>query len=1082
MIKILKEIKLEQYIELFEKEGIDSIEDFLDYEDEDLLELGIKKPHIKRLRRATKSENKNWNEFINDTDMWNKFTLESNIPIISHEYLRIKQLLSDKMYFGVLLQIKDFLEILLKFPILIIINEKFNLKSLTDKEKMLIILSLDKPLSLGHWYELGNYIKKHKFIDDEELYSLIVHILKLYNKHNIIKWRNEEIGHGALSLENDKEFQKDIADKIKIIKLFLDNNIVIIKHLFERYINYISLPFFNRIDEKIYFFDTYLKRKDKTFHLNYCYGKKIVFNAPDFKNFLSSCERDENIEEIKISDIMLVEDEQKLEKLETITDFESPNYLIQWLNNVLNSFEKGNILLQMERGTGKTTFCKGLDQLSLNKINLQEDILIRSFYINDIYRYSLGDFIAEISYFILNKELQGNILVDKFKGKLPTLNNESQSSDLAYMLNWYKEKYNVEKLLLIIDGIDEIPFIDNKKTIFDILPSNNELDEGIYIMITSRTNEEITPISIEKLNSIFFINHQMIYKESLENIKFLQNFIKKSKNIDEKLSLELIKKADYKILYLNLLKEIIISNNELNIDFIESNEYIIDYYLKNIKNKYGDKYYESIFKLLCLLVSQFEELDIYEIMGLNDEAVLNLKLIANLFDLRSFIKKTRSERGNLFSINHIQLKNYFLTKYQNEIKNYIIDLYKNITFDANDGIDIYKIAYITKYESSYDLNLTNKLKSLQVLNFLLNIKYCNKRVVNIGNLLIDLMLKERKTINVLLDTLSKINSNCLKKIIESKLEDKVFVEFINNNIEFIKNHYQDSFYLPLKYIYIVYYKYINREISYIIQELLLKKHNEFDDILNYISMCKGDSKWNQAKQMIDKYIVYNNFTQLQQAHFYYIIGRMYVDDLENFEQSIVYLNKSIKIYEQLKNKNLKVVKNTLSMYMFSKGLYKEAYHTLLPIYKDIMKNGVDKNEIEAIFNNYYVYNMVNDLNFDEEIEFLNKEIYIYYLNNKSIQCVKNGKNEEALNLLKKALRISNIYNKNYAKAAVLYNQAILLNNFEKLKEVKAIVMENNYTIGNYIIDNFSSTSHVINTYSINNKNYWLCVKNIDLLL
>jgi len=68
MINFLKSINLEQYINIFEKESI-SIETLQDWEDEDLIDLGLKKPHIRTIRRNTQESTQNTSTLIHS----NKF-------------------------------------------------------------------------------------------------------------------------------------------------------------------------------------------------------------------------------------------------------------------------------------------------------------------------------------------------------------------------------------------------------------------------------------------------------------------------------------------------------------------------------------------------------------------------------------------------------------------------------------------------------------------------------------------------------------------------------------------------------------------------------------------------------------------------------------------------------------------------------------------------------------------------------------------------------------------------------------------------------------------------------------------------
>ena len=90
--------------------------------------------------------------------------------------------------------------------------------------------------------------------------------------------------------------------------------------------------------------------------------------------------------------------------------------------------------------------------------------------------------------------------------------------------------------------------------------------------------------------------------------------------------------------------------------------------------------------------------------------------------------------------------------------------------------------------------------------------------------------------------------------------------------------------------------------------------------------------------------------------------------------------------------------------------------------------------------------------------------------------------DDAKKAFNKALAISNTFDKNYAKSAILYNQSLLLDDADKLKEASKLISEGSYTIGEYIIENKDSKEHILNTFKIDNKNYWVCLKNVDLLV
>jgi len=1106
--EFLKSLKLEKYIPLFLNEEIENTTSLqLLYDEDELTDeyldetLKLKKIAKIKLLKALQNKNELWYITLsNNNNLWNEQLLNSEVAIISHEYNRIKKLLSSGQYFGVLLQIKDFFEILLKLPVLIVINEKFNKRdNSTFEETAFIMAALEKPLSLGHWHELATSIKKNILIEGSSISSLINNIVILYNKYDLIKWRNDEIGHGALSLDDDPAFQKDIENKLQILNDFIHKNIDYLKDInFEKdkgiigYGNnlYSSSPFFDILDQKIYLFDSYLSRKEKTHQLNYCFGKKIVTSTPDFKQFIAQInieERDKQLCLSSIEDVRLAAEERQLDLLEKSTLFIEPTHLTDWLRNSLKKFTKGRLLLQMQRGTGKSLFSKALDQLSLNKIKLEEDMLVRAYYINDIFRNSISDFTSEISFFIMNKKLAKGNLEDVFKGQIPNLTPDSKTNDFAFLLNWYKQKYDVQKLIFIIDGVDEIPKKD-EKSIFDILPETSELNEGIYLLVTARTDEEITDYTREQLNKISFEDKRIVQKDSIENINTLKNYIGKYKLANSDIQIDdLIQKADYRILYLNMLKEILLSC-KVQVDDIPSNEQIIDFYLEEIKKKYGEKYFQTIFAILIILASQLEELTIKEIAYLNNDSSVSLKLIANLFDLRGFIKKTRNETGNKFSLNHIVLTHYLNKHYKSEIINYLQNIYQDInTFSSEDEADIYKMAYLEQYEIQYSITLASNLHANKVLHFILSLDQCEThKKIKIALLCINLLLKE-KTIMNLIQSLSQFDNELLESIIYIKIKDTLFTDFITKNIELIMKNYQERDYAVIKNLYMNFYKYSNKEIGFTFVNFLLKKHDKFEEILNYIAMCKGDGKPMEARNIIDKYLENNNFKNSQKAAFYYVIGRSYKDDFQRFNDSKYYFEESISLYsKQNENTNVDLVTNSLVSYYFKIGEFKKAYNLLLPIYEKVLddKEGIfTSGDIEAIYNNMEIMKLVNNLPTKENtLQALTSWFPFYYQNTVAIRMVYENNEEKAIKILNDCLQITPKSDTYLVNAAILYNLYLLDGDESKLKKSKKICTEKGYTIGLNMIKHRNSQEHVLNTYTINGKHFWLCDKNVDILV
>jgi hypothetical protein len=255
--------------------------------------------------------------------------------------------------------------------------------------------------------------------------------LILFNKHSIVQWRNDEIGHGALSFESDEEFQKDITGKVSAIRDFFASSIEDFKKLTlivkengnevvirgAEALDKISqnttdvfvriegrdqklYPYILNNQSKIYFFDSYYSLKKKASILNYLEGKKLM--NEEVNNLLGctyralelyNCSKGNFVDNKTFSKV----ESDILNKIGEINDFAKPDYIYDWLKDSLLKNSKGVMLLQMERGTGKTTFSRSIDQLSLNKYKNMEEYSTRAYYINDSYSYKINNFVQGIS-------------------------------------------------------------------------------------------------------------------------------------------------------------------------------------------------------------------------------------------------------------------------------------------------------------------------------------------------------------------------------------------------------------------------------------------------------------------------------------------------------------------------------------------------------------------------------------------------------------------------------------------------------------------------------------------------------------
>lgn len=640
---------------------------------------------------------------------WYKPAFESFPSIIAHEYWRLFDMLEKGQTFGSLLQLKDLFEVIIKFPILIAASHMYYKKQRSDTEGKIILSLLEKQLSLGHWKQIAQTIASGVKVNPP-IDSIIKNSLEVFE--DIPAWRNENIGHGALTYDHEK-LQKDIKSKLIIIKQFLEKN--------EKYYNKISLyidtstmrkiligkenarnieeigelfvacngchqklyPYILLEEKKIFFFDSYSKYNDKTTLLNYPEGIKKNTNKEinqEMKKIFSSFSQSNLLSDLR--DLHSIEDdsyslieEEILHKIQEIDDFQKPIHLDQWIKQVLKDHNKGIFLLQMERGTGKTTFSRSLDERSIHTIKLS-DISVRGHYINDSYSYKLTNFFSNIL-FRLKENEKGTAVISKNFQISEDVVDKKES--FARLLNEYRNEhqkyFGKNKLLLILDGLDEIP-LKYRLSIFDFIPSEDMLDDHVYLLLTSRTDDELSRFTKTRLKDIKPTHVKIVHKEEKENVETLRYYV--CKYIiglkDELISKEqenfvnkIVEQAENRFIYLKLLKELHTVEPAKKLFEYPKGEELFDLYFETLGSMYGEKFFQTIINLLSIISTSYEPLTYREVSTLMGEDKTTFKLLAFLSDIRGFVKIERSYRGNMLSVSHEDWKKSIKRKYKNSI-------------------------------------------------------------------------------------------------------------------------------------------------------------------------------------------------------------------------------------------------------------------------------------------------------------------------------------------------------------------------------------------------------------------------------
>lgn len=688
------------------------------------------------MKKLNEKSNAKWcNEIASNTELWALNEADSLPFFIKEEYFRLKGLFEQNQSYGAYLEIKDLLELVLKTPILFLIskllyeNRKSNLK-LDDKVYDILKFLLNKgDLSLGDWWHVAKQLSKLELENKKypELF-ILKNINDIYSQTffeyaNIVNWRNKAIGHGALMFDADERFRRSIrylliAIKEHIFKVsdlyekihlaFYDEaNRKLEKSNINSYLKDISLwikndelsykltPFMDVEDGKIYCFDSYLE-KDKFELFDYLESTRIRKSISELKDLIEKLNlRSISKDSIKKISNAYLEKEEELYLSRGIRNVvEQPTYLRDLISETIATNTKGVFLLQMERGMGKTTFVKMLDAhfAMLKKTHIKiNGYSVRAYYFNnsyssnvDIFRYVFED----------NMHIDDNGENLKFAG-FPFTSN----TDFANTINSYQQKYSElkntydvnDKLVIVLDGIDNIECSSGSKNVLDLIPVPTLLNDKCFLILTARSDEELSDEVRNKLSKLEFTKKILITHKNVLNVKFVDHVMDQilgsSKNEIKQVLSPVMSNC---IQTINLLKPI----SFIAQDYVFLNvEDIFEQYFRFLQFIYSDKYFVIIERLLILLANSDISLTIIEIKRLLQIETESFLFLGILEDIKPFLDENFNTTNREFtiSITNKELKKYINEHFDAEseklqlhylkIIDEILDKQKKIAFD-----------------------------------------------------------------------------------------------------------------------------------------------------------------------------------------------------------------------------------------------------------------------------------------------------------------------------------------------------------------------------------------------------------------
>lgn len=641
--------------------------------------------------------------------------LPSDLPFpIILEFDRLKTIKSGG--YGMVFAVRDLYETTLKVVCLSVCY----LMEADGDDSFCEILFSDKQMSFGDWVNaLPSSLRKSAYSSGHPaVKNYLKKLCSFYNTTDIVRWRNDFIGHGLMSNPEDEDFFADVDDRINRLIDFLKNSAMPQEILSIDYAD--AAPFFFQEAGECYIYES-VNQCGEVFYTNQSARRRTVRDIPYVrakrKKYFAQTgvtQRDKLWEQ----EVYLSSGDEALDGYYLTDHYKKPDYMADWLNGCIRNNPCGVFLMQGARGTGKSSFslaCDELDQHGNQKIKISADgrkVSVRTYYCNRIDISNINDFGSYLSA-VFGMLKNGDII--RHRGDaLPRA-----TDGLADFLAFYREQYRKfaegdrEKLLLIIDGIDELK--PKGWDILRLIAECTKMPEGIYILLTCRSDaEQIPPVIADFLNHFCFTD-RVDFDRRAENHVFMAGMIKEKLQTGQAEADRIASAFDDRLTVLPLLSGL--SKDELDLiigqqeDGRVSMEELAKAYLTKLELCYGRDYFAEFIRFIMVISEAEEGLTLNEISVMAFAHDITLREICFLKDASPLLQEFRSYRGNLYFVPREEYRNLLRGTYAEHFTALLGEWKAQLkNFDNADGrvftetmkdVMLYYAAYLAKLQHLY---------------------------------------------------------------------------------------------------------------------------------------------------------------------------------------------------------------------------------------------------------------------------------------------------------------------------------------------------------------------------------------------
>lgn len=543
-----------------------------------------------------------------------------------------------------------------------------------DDDSFFRVILAPKQMSFGDWVnELPSVLKRTDYVRDHRGLSKFIKTLSaFYNKQNIVRWRNDFIGHGLMSAQEDKALFADAQERIAALADFLEKHPL--PEDLEK-LDYDNLrPFMWREGENFVLFESVSMGKD-VFYTNHGTRRRFAMQQPLLTEKHRKYYGTLNVlqsGQIAGCDVYLAKDDRAVDGYHLAPFYRRPDYMVTWAEHCLENYEKGVFLLQAGRGTGKSSFALACDELNRHGQQAvvlhaeDEEVSVRAYYCSRIDVSRINDFVSYVGDILC--ELPSGDNIRSRCGNLPDAGT-TLTDTLAFYQMQYEQFLGREKLLLFIDGIDELT--EKGWGILQELPAADELPKGVYVILSCRIEMEEVPPVIRDFVCNYGFTDRVAFDVGAENHRMFVDILQELFDLSAEECDKLTQKFDNRLTVLPLLQyctreevlDLLAEQGELQ---QSSNEFLMRRYPEKLRDRYGTSYFEDFVRFLLSACNGLEALTLSELSLLSSGADTTLKQLCFLRDAAPFLVELRSYRGNVFAVSRPEYRHFLFGSYADE--------------------------------------------------------------------------------------------------------------------------------------------------------------------------------------------------------------------------------------------------------------------------------------------------------------------------------------------------------------------------------------------------------------------------------